>query len=435
MRIEGALGTSGGPNNTQNAKAKVKEPEDAASVLKSKEWSMWGDNDDWPQALMEKADKLGVLKSGLNLKTDLHYGTGIGWFKESVNTTTGDLKHMLSNPPNWRQYVLKSGIEGETIRAINSRNYFNLAAVRITLNALDGVLKVKTLDTPNVRLGFRDKTDGKIKKVYYGQDIHLKRGKDESIIEYPVYDPDNHEEFIKKNKVFVYLIQDLSWGRFYYGEPDYYTTFNNNWADIAIEVPKLIKYIYKNQATLKYHIKIPISVFLIKYGATAGPDSKCWDQMSSQEQLEAFSAYKQEIQSVISKAEAAGVSVFTIYKDENEPVEITPIESKLTNANDLPNNVAANSEILFAAQVDPSLLGLNMPGGKDLNGSGGSDKRESLKIAQATMTSDRIETLKMLLLIAELNGYDADLYPKIIEIDVSQTLDQNPTGKKTVVGG
>ena len=84
--------------------------------------------------------------------------------------------------------------------------------------------------------------------------------------------------------------------------------------------------------------------------------------------------------------------------------------------------------------IDPSLLGLNMPGGKDLNGSGGSDKRESLKIAQATLATDRISTLDVVLTIGELNGVDPELVPKFIDIDVSQTLDQNPTGKKTVVG-
>jgi hypothetical protein len=33
-----------------------------------------------------------------------------------------------------------------------------------------------------------------------------------------------------------------------------------------------------------------------------------------------------------------------------------------------------------------------------------------------------------------LNGYDEDIYPMYIDVDISQTLDENPTGKKTVVG-
>ncbi len=433
MRITGAAKVT---NSGVNKGAKEKEPADNLNIIKTKSWSIWGNGDDWPQLLMEKLDKLGVAKSGLDIKSDLHYGTGIGWFKEVVDEATSTLTHKLSNPAGWRKYSLKAGIDKGVSDAILSRHTFNISAVRFTLNELDGVYKIKLLDTPSMRVGFRDKITGKISNVYYAQDIHLKNDANQiGVVTYPVYDEDNHDAFIAKNKVFVYLIQDLTWGRFYYGEPNYFTAFNNNWVDIAIEVPKLIKYIYKNQATLKYHVSIPISVFEMKYGATAGEDSKCWEQMSSTEQAQAFADYKTEIEATISKAEAAGASVVSIYKDDHDKVEITPIENKLNSANDLPNNVAANSEILFAIGIDPSLLGLNMPGGKDLNGSGGSDKRESLKIAQATLTRDRIDTLKMVTLIGDLNGYPEDLYAKFIEIDVSQTLDQNPTGKKTVVGG
>ena len=146
--------------------------------------------------------------------------------------------------------------------------------------------------------------------------------------------------------------------------------------------------------------------------------------------------YRDEIETVITSAEAAGKSVFSLYNDleKFDSITIEPIKNYLDSTKDLPNNLAANSEILFAIGIDPSLLGLNMPGAKDLNGGGGSQRRESLKIKQTTITRERLVSLEFAWMISILNGYDEDIYPMYIDVDISQTLDENPTGKKTVVG-
>jgi hypothetical protein len=426
MTIQGAAVST---SDKISSAAKLKEPADSSSVRKTKPWSIWGDSDDWPQQLMEKLDQLGVAKRALDLNSDLHFGTGVIWMKEETSED-GTLKHIVSNPKGWKQYCNRSKCLHAQSDVINAKDTFGWGAVRFTLNGMDGVYKLEALDIPSSRLGFRNKA-GKIESLYYAQDIHLLSAADDTV-QYPVYDDDNHDEFIKKNKVFVYLVHNPSWGRFYYGEPHYYATIRNGWADIAIEVPKLIKNIYKNQATLKYHIKVPITVFRQMY---AGSDpAKCWDMMTQEQQLEAYKSYKKEIQDVISKAEAAGSSVFTLYEEGKDKVEITPIDASINTTKDLPNNTAANSEILFAIGIDPSLLGLNMPGGKDLNGGGGSQRRESLKIKQATFARERLDSLGVMFLLGRLNKYDEDSYPMYAEIDVSQTLDENPTGKKNVVG-
>lgn len=414
---------STGDTSTANSKAKIKEPEDTTYLVKKKDWSIWGDSDSWPNDLIEKLSLLGVAKAALDLNSDLHYGSGIMWFKEQLDGD-GHITHIPTNPDNWKRTAAKTGFNKALSDAINSLDTSGIAFIRVTLSANDGLFRAETLDFPSVRLGFRD-TKGKINKVYYAQDIHLKSSKDESVVEYNVYDADD-ATFIEKNKVFVYIIKQKTWGRFYYPEPNYYATMKNGWADIALEVPKLIKSIYKNQATLKYQVTIPLSTFKAKH--------KCWDGKDEEEQLRLMASYKNDIQEIISKAEAAGTSVFSIYQDDLEPVKIIAIKDAIDNNKDLPNNVAANSEILFAIGVAPSLLGLNMPGGKDLNGSGGSQLRETLKAKQSTLTRERIATLDFAYLVADLNKYPEDVYPMFVDIDVSQTLDQNPTGKKTTVG-
>ena len=407
---------------------KIKEPDDITEIQNnSKPWAIWGDNDDWPQKLLADMDKLGVAKRALNLSADLHYGSGIQWMKEQVDKEKGTLKHMLNNPKGWRRWSNLSGFNEALSNAILSADTFGMGFIRVTMSAIGDVHSLKCLDTPSCRIEKR--VNGKANKLYYAQDIHEKNAADEKTIEYKYFD--NHTDiltFAKANPVFVFPIRYNCWGKFYYSEPDYYATFRNGWANIAIGVPKLIDNIYKNQSSLKYHVKIPLSTFKAKY--------KDWETKEEKEQITLFVQYRDEIETVITSAEAAGKSVFSLYNDleKFDSITIEPIKNYLDSTKDLPNNLAANSEILFAIGIDPSLLGLNMPGAKDLNGGGGSQRRESLKIKQTTLTRERLVSLQFAWMISILNGYDEDIYPMYIDVDISQTLDENPTGKKTVVG-
>ena len=104
----------------------------------------------------------------------------------------------------------------------------------------------------------------------------------------------------------------------------------------------------------------------------------------------------------------------------------------MESSSELPTAAAANSELLFALQVDPALIGLGIPGGKNLSGSG-SDKRESRNIKQSSLKRERLVSLKLPNLIATIHGLDYKIYPTYLDTDTSQTLDQNPTGKQTVI--
>lgn len=422
--IIAANGLTTTTNSVPDSKSNVKEPKDPDDIKTSREWSIWGDNDDWPNVLQETLQKLGVARSALDINSDFHFGQGIQWVKQESNAD-GTVKHVISNPSDWREWAYTSGFYSALSDDINSRDTFGISFIRVRLTNNGKIYSMDTLDTPSCRLGMRN-SKGFIEKIYYDYNIHEKSSGEEAV-KLEVYDPSNHDAFIKKNKVFVLVNKIRTWGRFYYPEPNYYATIRNGWADIALEVPKLIKNIYKNQATLKYHIKIPYNNLLAAY--------PCFEEKSESEKLSLIAEYKRGIDEVISGAEAAGKSVFTLFQDGAEKVEITDIKSAIDNTKDLPNNIAANSEILFAIGVAPSIIGLNMPGGKDLNGSGGSQLRESIKAKQATLTRERLKSLELCYFVKKMNGYPSDIHPVFVDIDISQTLDENPTGKKNVIQG
>ena len=64
----------------------------------------------------------------------------------------------------------------------------------------------------------------------------------------------------------------------------------------------------------------------------------------------------------------------------------------------------------------------------------GSDKREARQAKQASLKRERLASLRLPNLFAVIYKLDDDLYPTYLDVDTSETLDQNPKGKeKTVV--
>ena len=112
-------------------------------------------------------------------------------------------------------------------------------------------------------------------------------------------------------------------------------------------------------------------------------------------------------------------------------IEVEAIDNKIKDGAYLPEASAANSEIMFALGVDPSLLGAGIPGGK-MNTGSGSDKREAFSILTSLFKSKREISLYPWQFIRDYNGWDEDLEGGFGNIELT-TLDANPTGTQTTI--
>ena len=90
-----------------------------------------------------------------------------------------------------------------------------------------------------------------------------------------------------------------------------------------------------------------------------------------------------------------------------EKWEIDVIDDKFKTEAYLPQSAAANSEILFSMQINPTTMGAGMPGGPYAGNAGsGSDIREAFLVNLALCWVDRQILLEPLETIIEFNGWD-----------------------------
>lgn len=405
--------------------AKTKELKDPEPP--QNDWIEWGDSDTFPHELMRQLGYLGVGKAALESNADMHYGLGIRWFHDEY-TDDGKILHRPVMIDDWMRLCRLENMEIVQSEVCDSLEYFYIAFVQFMFNADQSRINwVKVLNTPKCRFLKQDASGNIPGIVYSAKFPDTPEQSEKQII--PLYDKKNP----LKHKTFVLPVFYGTWDKIFYPEPDYYTVFRNKWVKIATSVPAIIEAMYTNFATLKYHIKIPASYFQEKY--------KDWDTKSEDEQIKIFGQEQDSMNKFLTGKENAGKAFISIYGVDSQGKElpgwvIEPIKNYLEATAELPNNNAANYEILYAMNQDPTLQGMDA-GASNLSGSG-SNKRQGRDNKLANMKRARLYSLQVPKLIALLNGYydvpeiGPYIYPDYISTDTSQTLDENPTGSSTV---
>jgi hypothetical protein len=392
----------------------------------------WGDQDDFPQKMDEDFRKSGVLQTAVDVNANIHYGQGVEWAKRTSNGGKRTIE--IQSIPMWDEYTSMGQFPVAQGEAVYSLEYLHIAWAEVVMtNAKRGVDNIQILDTASCRWQKRNK-NGVIENVGFCSKFGKAHVANSEIEWLPLYDP--KKKITDHPMKFVVPMFYRTFGNHFYPEPNMNSIRVNGWLKNALNVPKYIDAVYTNQIALKYHVTIPFALLL----EFAGTTNEGWGNLSFEKRLEWKVKCKTYIDNQLTSPENAGKSIvtFSIYENGNEyAIKIEPIESKMESTKELPNAFAANYEIFAALNLDPAITGFGVPGGKNLSGSG-SDKREALLIAQALRKREREVSLTLPRVLGKIMEGDSDKFPKglfpvYIDTDTSQTLDENPTGKQTVV--
>jgi len=203
----------------------------------------------------------------------------------------------------------------------------------------------------------------------------------------------------------------------------------SGWIEIATQIPNMLKTMYENAFNIKYHIEIP-QTYLQKRVSNTG---KKWAEMLPAEQHKEKELLLKSMDDFLSGSDNAHKSLITFFTSdveghEYERIKITPIEHKSNIDKDLLASGTANSELLFALEMNPNMIGAGKPGGVYSSNQGGSNIREAKTAHDMLLNLDRHITLAPLRVVARYNGWPKELVFRHEDIEMT-TLDQ---GKETV---
>lgn len=406
---------------------------------KTAEIASWGKKNDYPQAILKQVQLNGSASSGLRFLRKAHYGNGLVLVRDEADVNGKKETKMvsLSDVPEIQQFFLKSQMNRFWKETIADLEYFSIAFPEYILSEnFQKINLVRRQKTAWCRFSLPNPENNLVEYVYISQKFGRESvdSSSEYVEEVPLIDSywstDQVKEYCKANNikkfirpVFYPLIDEA-----FYPKAEWHAVVESGWLDVANSVPALKKAIFNNQMTVKYIIEIDERYFEKVY-------MQDWLKFTPDERKKIRQSVIDSINDSLTGNENAGKAIqsMTIVGENGQPypaVKVTAIDDKLKDGSYLPEAEAANSEVLFALGVDPSLIGAGIPGGK-LGAGSGSDKREAFTILSALFKTNRETTLEVYDFIAQYNGWDTSIRAAF-ENTILTTLDANPTGSKSV---
>jgi hypothetical protein len=410
-----------------------KTPSRQEELNLSNPWMPWGRNNKFPLEVMEDLRQSTVGKRILSERAKVHVGTDLLYYMEEVDEEGHRTKVPLYIPEieDW----LEENDVWQKQKAIaeDLETFYNAWPELVLSRDNSKIAGYGHRKAVFCRMERANKDTGRIDHTYFSYDWPTPQSEKHYR---KLWNFDTEDPF--KDAVSVLPLK--------YSTPDamvYYelaiwdSVRQNGWMSIDRMVPKLKESIFKNQAVLKYHVKIPAMYFELKHG------KEKWMQMDAKAKQGSMNDELEKMDTFLSGVENSGkayVSVVQYVGGQKFDFEIEALENKLAHEAYLPDASAAYSAILFAMGYDPTLIGANLIDKRSSGGSG-SDKRESLGNLQMKMPVDRNVSLKPLRIVTKVNKWN-DKYAKTLGgkrikwayVDVERTtLDKNPTGQSNVV--
>ncbi|MFD2961379.1 MULTISPECIES: hypothetical protein [Olivibacter] len=414
-------------------------PPDKNEEGSPQKWVPWGVSDDFPKEVWKEVRKSGVARSALQLLTAKLYGqscipvleTGFDPKTKEATYETVDQDHKVwefldrSNFDIWRLCVIQDYVSMYNSFPMLMMNADRSEIVRL---AHDKVFKFRyapyNRKTRRIETCFRS--------------ANFPSPAEDELDELPVIDPKDWYQEVDRikhtdsrfNYVFPTYYPDLL--------NDYYSLVywdgvrSNGWLEISNSIPAYKRAIFKNQTTIKYHVKIPYS-----YWTTVYPN---WHNMDEKVRSKIVNDKLEEMDKYLTGSENAMKTFISHFgggarnelKKEDTAWEIQALDDKVKGDAYLPDSAAANAEILFSMLVNPALFGVGMPGGSYTGGAnnGGSNIRESWLVMNAINAADRNIIYQVFRFVARYNGWDRRM--RLLTLDKVLTTTDTGGGTKIV---
>jgi hypothetical protein len=365
----------------------------------------WGDNNDFPQVVLEECRKNTIVGATIDKKARIAYEAGLAYgVKKAVD---GEMVFTEIVDERVELFIRRSKIHRYLISAYRDFYWFYNAFPELVLSTnRDQILSIKEQKTAYCRWGGQNSA-GVVEKCYINADWENAETDGKGSVAVAVIDIYALPEDLKGGKDFKYIypISYPTEDETFYSLVDWNSVRESGWLDVAQAIPEFKKNLFKNQLNIKYHLEISSHWWNERYPG--------FDGFNAERKRQIYLSVITEFEKKMKGNESSGNSIMTtFYNDPNNQKEyagwrINAIDDKVKSGVYIDDSNEASSHILFAMGMDPALLGL-MPGSK-LGGNSGSNKRVAFNIESDLIWPHQELILEPLNFIAEYNDWrDAD---------------------------
>lgn len=399
----------------------------------------WGKKNNYPQILDLEARKCNVLEAGLMVISDHMYGQGLFLYREKWENNERVIEEVYD--AEIMSWIKESGYAKYYFHACKEYTRWGNIWPIFLLNDQKKIAKIRLYDSAFCRLEKPDPKTGEINKIYvsaqWGEPSFKLSSKEV---------PENMKVWVKtftlldewdpavkilthQDKQYAMHIKHPSSGQ-HYGRVPWHAAYENRWTSISISVPEMKMRLFEYAMTLNFIAYIDNDYWRNVYGEE-------WDSWDSEIRKSKIAKKQKEIEDNLIGKDNAFKTLFASMKyDKNsgkdyKSIIIEVIDTKLKEGNYIPDAQVADGQIMFSLTVDPSLLGLSVPGGKNSAGSGSNIREASLAL-NARMKPHRDLIHSPFYVASEINKWNPEIKIGVRDYIIN-TLDQRAvTAKKDV---
>lgn len=392
----------------------------------------WGDNNDFPQKVIEDVRKDPEIGTLLDKQARLLYSGGLIWGKIETQEGGKEIMKPLDDSRNKqiKEAFKLSNIKRYLLEASRDLYWFgNIFPELVTSKDRSRIAQICVQAAEECRWSFQNPTTGLINTCYINANWPDAKAADKFTKKLPVLDPyfDVITQ-IKDSKAtnFIYPLSYPSPGNKYYQLTDWNSIRQSGWLDVSRAIPKIKKYLLEKQTTIKYHIEISQLYWKKKF-----PD---FDNKSPEEKVQIKEEELKAFQKTMSGTDQAGNNFFTtMLTDEANGRDmslwkITPIDDKISDGKYLEDGKEASLYKMSAVGLHPALVG-TMPN----NGLGGagSNIREAYNLHMLSITAHQDIILEPIYIMRDYNGWGDDIEFRFRN-SFMNTLDKGTETTKTI---
>lgn len=355
----------------------------------------WGKDNKYPYHLDAEAKKSTVLQGGLKVLSDHMRGQSLSLARPVFKNGQRILEEVEDNEVMDELYEI--GYYEYWHDACHELPMWGNMWPIFFMNDKRDISLIKVNDGTYNRLQRAAPKTGRIENFYvsaqWGTGIHhditasvIPDALKPYINEYPLLDRYNYTNelsYTTTKKSFGAHVKYNTSGAIY-GRAPWHSLYENRFLAISGQVPQMLIRYYEAMMTIRY---------LFYINEQWSKDSLFKNTNGSEEEKkkklkELQQSYEDNLKGTGNALKSLMLSFKMINGKEEKSVMIETLDNKLSEGDHIPSSQLADGQTLFALGVDPSLLGVVVPGGKQSAGSGSNIREASLAL-QMRLRPDR----------------------------------------------